>query len=338
MCLANTNEAVVAAMGKEVLIDLVYQRLAKLADMPQNLTALEMVEQGYTDPVRLFVKNELHSQSKMEEGRMRLIMATSIVDQLVERVLHGAQNRLEIQQVAEGKMECPSMPGMGLHDEGLRYLIARVRRFFIPVSTDVSGWDWGVQGWMLDMDVECRVRLTGADYTLARIMRARQSCLGLSVLVASDGVVYLQNHPGVMKSGSYLTSSTNSRMRVMLSQLAGVDAIMVMGDDAVEEYTPGAVNAYAGLGVNIKMYQSSSLSEGVEFCAHQLRDTVEGCVPERGIRMLAGFLQKKPRDSQHANELLCAFEYDLRHDPSLQAYRDAIVVSRWGCDKDGEGR
>lgn len=335
MRVARTNKELIEALGVETLSLMVERRLWRLAG-PPPMGAVEAVRQDMCDPIRLFVKNELHSIDKVETGRFRLIASVSLIDQLVERVLFSEQNKLEIDNWAT----TPSKPGLGLHDEGLEILQANMAEFKRPVETDVSGFDWSVKGWALHLDAVARLRLAGYatpirysatyEYSNAeKIVLNRVACLASSVLVTSDGGVFAQARPGIQKSGSYNTSSSNSRMRWMMAMLAGAEKAMCMGDDCIEEFCDGAFEVYQNLGLLIKSYEEGSLEQGLSFCSHTFQ---EGRMarPERWARLTAGLLAKKPANLEHALELLTALSNDLRHSEMLHYALDLIVSSGWG--------
>lgn len=335
MRLARTNEELLGT-HKELVVGLAVARLQRLqgSDVAQlrRLTAGSLVEQGYTDEVRLFVKNELHSELKVQQGRMRLIASISVVDQIVERVLNGPQNRAEIDMWES----IPSKPGMGLHDEGLESLRRQLDGLGkIPVSSDVSGFDWSVPQWMLDWDAKVRAQLCAAG-PLSHMFEARAVCLGLSRFVFSDGEVWDQITPGIQKSGSYNTSSTNSRLRVLLAWLCGVSygyegRCIAMGDDAVENAPVSPedlIDAYATFGFTLKEVARGDL----EFCAYRFGK--DGSLePIRWHKMLASVLATSVRDEAHERDLLAALEYELRHSRHRERAFGIIRASGWGARK-----
>lgn len=338
MRVAPTNGEFKALLGPDVICTLVYHRLRAIAqwDKDDDFDPLWAVRENLVDPVRLFVKNELHSAEKVRTGRMRLISSVSCIDQMVEKILGGDQNRAEI----AGWTECPSKPGLGLHDEGLALILEEMKLYSEPIETDVSGWDWSVKQWMLDFDADCRALLGCCELNGAyhKMLRNRAGLLGKSVLIQSNGSLWVQVIPGIMKSGSGWTSSTNSRARVGVAYCAGVGRIMAMGDDAVENKHPEAKRIYEEYGLMIKEYKQSSLYDGgIEFCSIGFGPTVEHCAPVRWLKLLGTLLQKKPKDALHQEELMVAFRYDMRHSPFLDLACSLIVQSGWGLHKyDGE--
>lgn len=256
-----------------VLSRLVFDRLQKMSEISfESMTAEELVQAGLCDPIRLFVKGEPHKQAKLDEGRYRLIMSVSLVDQLVARVLFQAQNKREIALWRA----IPSKPGFGLSTDGQTQeflnllanqmsttaedVVARWREYLVP--TDCSGFDWSVADWMLHDEMEVRNRLTVQNNELTRRLRACWlRCISNSVLCLSDGTLLAQRVAGVQKSGSYNTSSSNSRIRVMSAYHCGASWAMAMGDDALESVDTD-LSVYKQLGFKVEV------SGELEFCSH----------------------------------------------------------------------
>lgn len=278
-CLGITNGSVIDN-HMQLVVESVYARLELLSkvELSDELTAVDLVQLGLCDPVRLFVKQEPHPKRKIETRRFRLISSVSLVDQLVERLLFGYQNQLEI---AMWKT-CPSKPGMGLSEgsqaDAIWEQVAYKHTTCPAVEADISGFDWSVQEWELRADVEMRIFLGGFHEKVARAARNRFKCLSLSVFQLSNGTLIAQAIPGLMKSGSYCTSSSNSRIRCLMAKLIGSPWCIAMGDDSVEGYVPGAQEAYRKLGHDCKDYQLCEASYqktgtkliSFNFCSHYL--------------------------------------------------------------------
>lgn len=271
--IAAKNEVLVTR-HLDFLVHAVVQRLFHLSDeiLPEKPSPEWLVSQGYCDPVRVFVKQEPHPMRKLDEGRVRLISSVSLVDQLVERVLFGRQNRKEITQWKS----IPSKPGMGLS------LTEQMKSVFEQVSSlaasreaaeaDISGFDWSVQEWELNLDLEVRLRLGNFPPKLEMAARNRFKCFMNSVFQLSNGELISQVSPGLMKSGSYCTSSTNSRIRVAMAYLIGSPWCIAMGDDSVEGYVTNAREKYESLGHICKDYlvcrKKKGELDGFNFCSH----------------------------------------------------------------------
>lgn len=244
-----------------------------------RMTPWELVENGIRDPVRLFIKDEPHKASKFASGKFRLISGVSLRDQIKERLLCGGQNSAEILKWRT----CPSKPGIGLDDDGLREMSAWFAKQLVTgdlCETDVSGWDWSVQEWELFADAECRRRLAHAERgsLFDFLLRVQAYSVSRTVFVIPGGCMYAQLFPGVQLSGSYNTSSSNSRMRILASLVgriqSGVEprgelAIAAMGDDCVERHYPGVDECLGKLGHTIKNVVIDRTLEGVEFCSHR---------------------------------------------------------------------
>jgi hypothetical protein len=251
--------------------------LSRIDLVSSNQTPKELVEAGLCDPVRLFVKQEPHSLRKLKEGRFRLISSVSLIDQLVERLIFGPQNQLEIQRWRN----IPSKPGMGLSLYEQATSIWRelqTNHDICPAAeADISGFDWSVQSWELWADVVMRTELSDFGPKLKSAAMNRFYCFMNSVFQLSDGTLIEQGLPGLMKSGSYCTSSTNSRIRCLMAELIEAPWCIAMGDDSVEGYVPHAKEKYQALGHECKDYipcetDSSGALRKVNFCSHELSE------------------------------------------------------------------
>lgn len=247
-----------------------------------DMTSEDLIQQGFCDPVKIFIKDEPHKLSKINEGRLRIISSVSLVDQIIERVLHYVQNKTEI----EYWDQCPSAPGMGLHDDGLLALAQNMEDLLAETGevmcTDVSGWDWSVQEWELQDDMELRWKLAGEreDSDYAHMCRVNAMVVANSVYVDPGGSCWAQQVKGIQNSGRYCTSSSNSRMRVLLSVNSRLDqglpplvnghcGIKAMGDDSVEVSLPRIVESMVKFGHTISENTTATTLEGLEFCSHR---------------------------------------------------------------------
>lgn len=290
-------------------------------------TAVELVQMGACDPVRIFVKNEPHSAAKLSEGRVRLISSVSLIDQIVERVLWGLQNDAEI----ASWYRIPSKPGLGLEDGDTALLCSEVQRKLAlgrAAASDMSGWDFSVQAFEFDNEVLLRNALNGStlDTLYGRVNANRMYCLSLSVFTLSDGTMIAQRERGIMKSGSYGTSSINSRQRVAAAYYAGADWCIAAGDDAVEAYIRQAAERYSALGHNLKGYDllvGSLESFGFEFCSTWMSRGVG--YPVDYSKSLFRLLHKKPGDP----DALRQWRKEMRHSPHLAHCEDLLLRVGW---------
>nr|UHS71669.1 MAG: polyprotein P2ab [Sobemovirus sp.] len=279
--IATTNGAVLDS-SMTLVVEAVWARLEALSriELSPDVTPSELIQLGLCDPVRLFIKQEPHPLRKVRTGRLRLISSVSLIDQLVERVLFGFQNNLEISQWKQ----CPSKPGMGLtakEQSDALWGELKFKSTLAPAAeADISGFDWSVQHWELEAEVEMRIRLGNFGVLAAKAARNRFVCLSNSVFQLSDGTLIAQGLPGLMKSGSYCTSSSNSRIRCLMAKIIGSRWCIAMGDDSVEGWVDNAVEKYHALGHECKEYSACAREfvDGVQtlktvnFCSHELSE------------------------------------------------------------------
>lgn len=252
-----------------------------------ELTAEDLVVLGWCDPTLVAVKNEPHKVEKISDGIFRLLFGVSLIDQLVERVLFSRQNNQEISMWSD----IPSQPGMGFASYHIDAFLDSLELDGL-CSSDVSGWDWSVQGWELDSEAWCRARLSCASPLMARCMRNRFQCLKMSVGVFSDGRMMAQHQPGVMPSGTYVTGSSNSRIRTIAAALVGSPFAKCMGDDAVERKVSGAKEKYAALGHRLKDYVEVGPRGQFEYCGHSYDLVARTATPLNQAKQLYGLLSK----------------------------------------------
>ncbi|UYC36386.1 RdRp P1/P2 fusion protein [Black pepper virus E] len=271
----------------------VWARLLRLSRVNEFPGPVQAVQAGLCDPIRIFVKPEPHKREKIEQKRFRLIASVSIADQLVARMLFGPNNAREL----EVHMDIPSKPGLGFSQDSQvlpftesvaslagttpEDLVNNWSRYVIP--TDCSGFDWSVPMWLLEDEMAVRNALTrGASETLVRMRDAWLKCLGNSVFCLSNGLLLAQETPGIQKSGSFLTSSSNSRMRYMASLFAGAPWAVTMGDDALE-----------GVGADLSQYAllgfKCERAEELDFCSHLFK-APSVVIPKNIHKMIFGLL------------------------------------------------
>jgi hypothetical protein len=292
--LGATN-AVILDNYSELIKQIVIERLTLLCSTRINLgllTPAQLVVHGFTDPIRVFVKNEVHKVKKVQTGKVRLISSVSIVDQIIERLLFADQNQAEIKD----HNWIPSKPGFGMLETSgvndIREYVSLMREIGPLVSTDMSTWDFTMQEWEFAAEFKMRSILNRSDsrdsWTI--MARNRLMCLCNSIFALSDGSLFSQRMRGVMKSGSYLTSSTNSRVRAFIAFLRGAPSI-TMGDDCIEVCSnkQSLIDHYYKLGHNVK--DVKDVIDSFEFCSHRFTD--DTVVPVNWMKTLINFLLKK---------------------------------------------
>lgn len=310
---------------REPLVDSVLERMALLARTPVLPSdPVELVKQGFCDPVRVFVKNEGHTVEKIETGRLRLIFSVSLIDQLVERLLFTPQDEEEI----DNWRTVPSKPGFGLGNESQIQEFLSLMRDKIPrrAESDVIGWDWNVKLWMMEFEAHLRILLSheAQDSYFARLTRARFHCLARSIFCLSDGRLFAQTKPCILKSGSKITSSSGSRMRSVFCWWVGASTCDSQGDDCNEDYVEGAMERYAERGLPLKMYNKcmpEGAEFGFEFCSHKF-NSVGGYnvrIAKGTHHLLSGAMD---------NEQLRAWYGMFARHPEFPRYRDVVERAR----------
>lgn len=243
----------------DLLKCIVFERLVLVSSIPYDellkLTPEQKVTRGFIDPIRLFLKKEPLKWSKLwckksgeplQHGRYRLISCVSLVDQLVHRMIYGKQNKAEISNY----FVIPSQPGVGFSSDRAvadfveASFLHPARRQNLPKDhplyclfrcIDFQAWDWSVKAWQLDLDAELRRHL--CDFDDQKLIAKFHHLISDGTFVLSNGELWVQTVRGLMKSGWYNTSSSNSRIRVAVSKMFFGLAhwIIAMGDDSVED-------------------------------------------------------------------------------------------------------
>lgn len=318
---------------KDFVVECVCRRVMLYAQEDTKLYDLdprELVMNGFVDPVAVFVKKEPHEVRKIG-GRERLIASVSVVDELIARMLFSSQNRAEIQHW----FECPSKPGIGFTDDMMlkvcKWIKTQYAEGTVLADSDVSAWDFSVKEWQFVADALRRTLMINwrgddsAKKLFQRMASAHHYCMTHSVFVLGDGTLYEQLGGGWMKSGSYVTSSTNSFCRVLLSTLAGASPgrSIAMGDDCIEEVSENAGKRCRELGFQLKQYNLSEKGEELEFCCH--RFSASGRIERLKIeKSLFALLHKSW--SVEAEE---QFRWEFRHSAQLGLALEALSRCGW---------
>lgn len=262
-----------------------FNRMLHFGESVFSMSPVELVQNGLTDCVKVFIKDEPHSEKKILSGKLRLIAAVSLKEQLKTKILANAQNKAEIACWES----CPSKPGLGLHDEGLRILAANARDILANgkqiACTDISGWDWSMQYWELMLDAKIRIMLASSseDSVFGLFTRQHAHFVAASVFVTPDGVLHEQTILGGQLSGDQNTSPTNSRGRILASLFSRLMAhepllvdgkfdINAAGDDCFERYFPKLKEGLEIVGHKVKDQTLYTSVEGFEFCSQTFRE------------------------------------------------------------------
>lgn len=254
---------------------------------------------------RVFVKREPHSRSKAESGRWRLIVCPPLFEQVAWTMVFGQGNDLEIDTVGQ----TPSLQGMYLCGGNWKWFLRLFECRGLNIGMDKSAWDWTAHIELLELDLELRDRLITSGpkmewRTLAR--RLYDGAFYHPRLVLSNGQVYEQLEPGIVKSGCVNTISTNSHCQLIahvLVCLRNASSIyplpVAVGDDTLaSERNVGSPSDYSQLGIVVK-----ELVDEVEFVGHR-------------------FLPSGPVPKYHTKHVFRFMECD---DANLESFLDSMV-------------
>lgn len=238
---------------------------------------VQQVLEGEAGPllIRTFIKQEPHKNSKIEEKRWRLIMASPLCEQVAWVMLFMYHNNKEI----DNAYFIPSQHGIKLTGGNWKRYRAQWNSLGLEFGLDKSAWDWTMPYWAIKAELEFRRRMGRGQHLgqwteLASMLYDRM--FQNPILVTSEGHMYRQIVPGVMKSGCYNTISINGHGQSMIHCIVcydlgiGVEPMCrSCGDDTLSARKHVTdVKAYAKYGVKIK-----SASEALEFVGHEFTES-----------------------------------------------------------------
>ncbi|APG75672.1 hypothetical protein 2 [Beihai sobemo-like virus 26] len=268
------------------------------------------------DLIRVFVKQEPHRIAKVREGRMRLIQAVSLVDQVVDHLLHDHLQQREIELF--GKV--PVMTGWAPVHGGWRHLHADWWGY------DRSAWDWTVPAWLLRLEWRLREALTinPTRLWLSQMQKRYDELFVCPEFVLSDGMVVKQCIEGVMKTGSVVTASANSHMQLLLHAVAAFAAgeepgpLIAMGDDTMQ---PLGSEAYLQ---ELRKYVNVKEPELGEFCSRVIQGSrVE---PQNILKHVANLITAPP---EFLDDMLLSLQVEYARSRWLRLWQ--LTARRLGC-------
>lgn len=195
---------------------------------------LDVIQSPVCDEIKIFVKQEPHKKAKVDEGRFRLISAVSLVDSMVDRMLFMRITH----RVVPNYVNTGVMIGWNPSAGGFRYLAALFPSGTPLLMADRSSWDWTVQYDMImaAKEVILRLAVEAPPWWVDAVEHRFSSLFENPVFRFSDGERIVQQQPGIMKSGCYLTILLNSLIQLLLHyELSDNPNIVVLGDDTLQE-------------------------------------------------------------------------------------------------------
>lgn len=314
----------------EIVADRLQNLLSYSYEDMEKMSHRELLENSLADPVKMHVKDEYTSLSKTLEGRLRLIMGVGLIEEMTDRVLFENQNKTDTHHCYEAN---GTASGVDMNsDEGVKkfwdVIMAEATKKF---GSDVKAWDWSVMRWMYEIELEARRRLNGASKNSAWYDLARKRTLILcrATLVTSDGEMYVLEIDGVVKSGCYNTTYSNSRCRDALAVLTYSTVSKSMGDDnlagipivdgkMLEECEIKAL--YARWGFTLTDFKV--IDDSFEFCSHLFVDGV--AIPLNHTKALLNLLMETPDQM-----LIEQFFRTYRHSPHIKVMREFLECTEW---------
>lgn len=228
------------------------------------------------DPIRMFVKNEPHKKAKRVTKRVRLIQSVSVVDNMLLSLVCSDQNNREI----ANWFKLPSCPGIGFTKDQVGQFLTHLPAG--PYShSDMSGWDFSVQEFEVDLDFQFRALLEygGEVHCTAFVaaLHAQMENSKQSLYQLGDGFLVAQEDYGITNTGAKDTASGNSRRRSFVHRICGGKWNRAVGDDCV--------------GDPIDQYEEKCAKLG-----HILRDQM---VTDAGFRLCSSWWDVKTGMLQH---------------------------------------
>lgn len=243
----------------------------------------------------------------------RLIMAISIVDQLVERFVFEEFSRTEKDNYPLNA----NMVGFGRslsHDRMITQKVKTTseRTGLPPTASDVSGWERRVAPSSLDeVAYIIHYNAQGPEDERAGFLHFALIWAAVSArptYVVGSKLYNSKNH-GMMPSGTFMTSYGNGLMRILFSVCAGAEAVVVLGDDCLEwNKDPKAMQElYNAWGLVTREVETFELGgRKFTFCSKYYDSTDESnplVVPQSWGKILATYSNLKRRTPAHFSAL-----------------------------------
>jgi len=191
------------------------------------------VQCGLCDPKRPHVKNEPHPSRKIDTPR--LIMAPSLLDQMVERYYFTDI----VVAVKSAFPDAPGMLGIGQSDQLITLtcmaIMAKSEKTEAELTaSDVSGWERHTDGTSLDNGSRLMGDLArGDDAPLFKRVAVVWAAVNANAIYILAGILLAKLDSALMPSGTFLTTLMNCIMRGLFAEAAGNDSKTV-GDDCLE--------------------------------------------------------------------------------------------------------
>lgn len=307
----------------EILKYLVRQRWEELGDTAFR----DSVSAGWPgDDLKVFVKQEPHKISKLEEGRLRLICAVSLVDTMVDRILFGPMWRNALLSVGK----TPVMAGWSPLRGGWRHIRRKLGKD--GFSVDRTAWDWTVTEWQVYawLYIVQQLHPGAPEWWVTRVKARWFVLFHAAVFRFSDGTRVKQSGIGIMKSGCLLTLALNSVGQLLIHALACFDldispwnnVPLCMGDDTIQKPFPEMFDYVDSLN-KFCLVKEAEYTEGyLEFIGFLF--TEKGFVPAYWQKHL---YQLRHMDTKVERETLINFQVLWAYDPVMLSLIREMIFS-----------
>lgn len=266
---------------------------------------------------RCFIKQEPHKKSKAENKRWRLIMCAPLALQVVWQMVTSKMNN----KIIERAYDLPTQQGMVLPFGGWKLFYQQWKSKRLSCSMDMSAWDWTYPSWLFDDVREFRHQMTDADELWHKTLDyLYANAFGRCKVILSDGRIFQQLYPGIMKSGVVSTISDNGIGGYALHCHVAIDmdvkdmetAVFVGDDKLASEEFMNSKEAIEKYGVRLK-----TITPTIEFVGNEWS--------ESGIRPM--YIGKHVFNLLHSSEdnVVDMLDSYLR----LHSHSDFRLFLRW---------
>lgn len=224
-CEKHTKQVVDFTLSRLVLMIVAGPDLA-------DLDPLEQVRYGIADCKEMFLKNEKHSPKKLKEERFRMIWISSLIDLVLQSLLHKADNAFYTDAYQEGYISCAAV-GMGHDPDGIKHLIKAFRRegLELNISSDATAFDLSFPGICVHADADRRADNVESP-RVAGLVRWYGHVLCSHVLCVGNDVWVCLKH-GCTSTGQLSTTTQNTFGRAVSAAYGGAKSWVNTGDDLV---------------------------------------------------------------------------------------------------------
>jgi len=284
------------------------------------------------DDIRVFIKDEPHTDKKVADGRLRLIMVLSLEDQLVDRILFSTWSDVEQQNVMgiPGKTGWTPLPfGYKLFDQAFPEEV---------LATDCSSFDWTVPSWAVRLLLECSLEMVNrgdATYRTLVTNRWAQVLGPFAVVRLPDGERYQQDDYGLMKSGWLRTIAGNSDLQFLIHALAwrrshstSFPTVWTMGDDVIMSWDSSYDKerfeaAMATTGAIVKHGMHAREFAGFRF----QKDTVDPLYTDKHMYMLRYVSPDQETEVADSYTLMYALASESVRDPLSSVFGSSLIAA-----------